>query len=431
MPTKAPPMVTLGSPVAILDEHELKDDRGKVLGYLSASCLQRIADNHNRLFDETGDEIPLVIGHTDDDSPEKEQPEVVGFASKFQVKKFFNTKKKALYCTWKIYKDKLHLLRKFPRRSVELWLDRWEVDPISLLGATTPDRRLGLVKMAAEGNHLTCEMSGDLMNDSSDTAQEVVALLQQSEVWKFMEQAMPALQQMLGQGQAGGGGEEFGGQADEGELPPEEGEAEDPSSFDEDVDDEVSPEGDDFEMGDEEPEDSFSPGGAQELDPDSEPDLENPVKKQHSATNTSIPTQKMSHRSASHDSLRIKLSRVERQLNTLTDDNRNLRLKLARAVRESDLIQLEAEGFDFDREEELEFVAALPDDRYANHIDRIRKRYSRVPLNGPNGHGAIPTMGPGEMDRRANITKAIDAATASGNPADYDRFLDGGGEKTY
>jgi len=64
--------------VPILDEHELKDNKGNVVIRLDKDKLQEIVNTNNTRMSNTGDEIPLVIGHTKDDAPESEQPEIVG-----------------------------------------------------------------------------------------------------------------------------------------------------------------------------------------------------------------------------------------------------------------------------------------------------------------------------------------------------------------
>src|SRR5579859_5194319 len=100
--------------------------------------LGRIAANNNRRVKETGDWTPIVIGHTKDNAPENEQPEIVGYASNFTVKPLFRTGRYAIHAVCRFFKNKLDKVKNFPRRSVELWVTREEVDPISLLGATSP-----------------------------------------------------------------------------------------------------------------------------------------------------------------------------------------------------------------------------------------------------------------------------------------------------
>jgi hypothetical protein len=390
-------LVEIQTPVAILDEHELKDDDGNVIGYLSPKVLQRIADNNNRRIRETGDEVPLVIGHTRDGAPEERQPEVIGFASNFCVKKFFNTGKQAIFTTWKVYPDKKELLKKFPRRSVELWLDRWEIDPISLLGATTPDRNLGLVRLSADGDKYTRTMGDNNVGDSQQTAEQVAAILMESAPWKFLET-------LYKQFQEGGG--------DQQEQPPAEEEAPQDEGFGDEGLDETSE-----ETGDELPEDiedeiPFDEG--EEQPPTEEEENVNPPVRKSAASASAMNTDTPRQLARNEDSFRIKFARQEKVNQSLISEVNTLQVKLARAEREKDLIQLEAEGFEFDRDEELKDVETMSEDRYKVHLSRIRKRYQRAPIGGPTRDGPIPTMGATGYDRASLVQRAIDEASAAG-----------------
>jgi hypothetical protein len=182
--------------VPVLDEHKLFDDDGKILAVIDESRLQQIADNNNRKIKETGDEVPLIVGHTNDDDPETKQPPIVGYATDFQVKRLFKTGRKALFATFKFFKDTAHLARQFPRRSVELWLRKWEVDPISLLGAHTPERSLGLLRFnRADGLHYSRAYSDMPLpqirrynaGQNPDMLNQVLAAIQQTDLWQEMK----------------------------------------------------------------------------------------------------------------------------------------------------------------------------------------------------------------------------------------------------
>src|SRR5690348_10993768 len=141
--------------VAILDEHSIRDKDGKILAKIDEARLKQIAEVNNKRIKDTGDMIPLVIGHTKGEVgeyvPEDQQPEIVGYAKNLRVGKFKNTSRKAIHATFQFFKDKLDKVRNFPRRSVELWLSDWKIDPISLLRATTPERDLGLLQLSKGG----------------------------------------------------------------------------------------------------------------------------------------------------------------------------------------------------------------------------------------------------------------------------------------
>ncbi len=136
--------------VFVLDPHQLRDKHGKVIVDVTEDMLNKIAQNQNARIKKTGDATPLVIGHTKDDGHEHEQPELVGYATDWRLEKFFKTGKRALACTFHVFSKAVDKVRKYPRRSVELWLDSLTIDPISLLGATTPERDLGLLKLSKD-----------------------------------------------------------------------------------------------------------------------------------------------------------------------------------------------------------------------------------------------------------------------------------------
>lgn len=138
--------------VPILDEHELVidgDDGKPSRLQINKPVLELIAANNNRRVAHTGDTVMLIDGHTSDD-PGAAQPEILGEADHFWVAPLFDTGRHALFARFKYDKDpaKFQKARKLGRRSVELWLDRWEIDPIALLGATAPERNLGVLRLS-------------------------------------------------------------------------------------------------------------------------------------------------------------------------------------------------------------------------------------------------------------------------------------------
>lgn len=127
--------------VPVLDEHRLVDQGREI--HVDAARLQRIAENTNRRFARTGDAVALIVGHTDDEPGSQERP-VVGWAKDLRVGPFVDGKK-AIYADFYYRKSKANVVGDYPRRSVELWLGKDEIDPIALLGGTTPERDLGVV----------------------------------------------------------------------------------------------------------------------------------------------------------------------------------------------------------------------------------------------------------------------------------------------
>ncbi|QDU25596.1 hypothetical protein ETAA8_06660 [Anatilimnocola aggregata] len=110
--------------------------------------LTLITERCNERIEDTGDYVPLIINHTSDDG--KSDPEVVGFVGPFAMGRLGTRRPlPAIFGRMWIYREKKHLLKKYPRISVEFWQDASDpgtgfFDPISLLGATTPELDLGL-----------------------------------------------------------------------------------------------------------------------------------------------------------------------------------------------------------------------------------------------------------------------------------------------
>jgi hypothetical protein len=361
------PQFVVKDNVPILDEHKLLDDDGEVLAVLDSAKLDRIARNMNRKARETGDLVPLVVGHTQDGLPERDQPEVVGYASNFRVKRFFSTGRKAIYCTFKFFRDKAHLARKFPRRSVELWLKKWEIDPISLLGASTPERALGLLQFSrGRGLHYSRTLGDKTvpMPEVDQVVQAVVAALKETKEWKLLES-------LSKKGPAPDEDQDVVPDTETEDLPPEEEDMPLPEE-----DEEPLPEDEDMPLEDDDP------------DPKKAQYMKNhqPVKKSAVASGTNTFTPGNDRLRMQRDQERIRKARYQRQVEDLTKETQTLRVRLARVEREKDLIQLESEGYQLDRAEELKAVEVLPDKAYQAHLARIRKRYQRAPFGGP-----IPT----------------------------------------
>lgn len=152
---------------AILDEHTFSNK--KKAERFDKARLERLAAKLNRRASELDDLVPIIVGHTTDDDAEDDQPPIVGYGSDYRVERLGRSDKWALTaCPWAAKGHKA-TFQKFPRRSVELWVDEVngdDIDPIALLGATTPRRTLGvhLFSRKTAGIHYarTCE---DSMND--------------------------------------------------------------------------------------------------------------------------------------------------------------------------------------------------------------------------------------------------------------------------
>ena len=142
--------------VPIFAEHRTTAKDGRELNFGFAE-LQAVCDRCNRRIDETGDYATVCIGHTPDpDSMAKgaNMPEMVGFAGPFRMGMMppspTGKQRYAILADLHIMAEDAAKLRKYPRRSPELWLeDKYEdmfLDPIALLGAEAPRLDMGLLE---------------------------------------------------------------------------------------------------------------------------------------------------------------------------------------------------------------------------------------------------------------------------------------------
>lgn len=151
--------------VAVVDEFRMADSSGGMVTLVDAKFLALVCARMNERELKTGDLSPIVIGHTDDETGEVDQPQLVGYARNWQCDPFFDTGRQAAFADFWLYKTvdlviggqkvtmtAKEVAKRWPRRSAEVWTDRHEIDPISLLGATTPARDLGLLKLSRGGS---------------------------------------------------------------------------------------------------------------------------------------------------------------------------------------------------------------------------------------------------------------------------------------
>lgn len=130
--------------VPIFDQHEQYDAQGNLVNRVDRAKLLDIAKKGNDREKRTGDLAPIGLGHTKPlPAPETEQPPIVGYACNYQVTADQDGKP-ILTTDWWIKKDQIQALDQYPRRSVELWKKRGDIDWIALL-KRSPERDLGLM----------------------------------------------------------------------------------------------------------------------------------------------------------------------------------------------------------------------------------------------------------------------------------------------
>lgn len=413
------------SDVPLLDEHTLKDEDGNEILKVDRRKLEEIARKNNERIAQTGDYTPYVVGHTREDAPEDEQPQIVGYATHFTVKPLKKTGRYAIHAHSKFFADKKHLVNRFPRRSVELWLDDWKIDPIALLGATTPERDLGLLQLARGGRRKLRRVfnpnpgpvryqmpfppaqtpSGppapaqpttqDMQQGAGDpqaaaVAQAVVAMLEDTAEWQWIRQQIEASQAApppAGDPMAGMDdmlppvasdqaldpmmGDEFGGGDEDAEYDDEDDEDEDEE--DEEEDDPVR-----YSASYASGTNTFTPGTSSNrpMTTYSRPPAGRPARPQAPADLSGLAYRLK----AAADARRLQYARQQRAMHYMASELQSLRLRYQRAEREKDLIQLEAEGVLLDRVEELDAVVGMPQKQYESYLGRLRKRYSRAPV---------------------------------------------------
>ena len=327
----------------------------------TAAKLKRIADKMNATRRATGDECPIIIGHTDDAKEEWEQPAIVGYASDFYVGRL-GPAPALLARHWKLYPESVvghrpdgtpvrmtadEILRRFPRRSPEWHVKDDLLDPISLLGATSPMRHLGLVRCARTPGVPP-------MNDLAGFLGALKDLIKQYE---------------------GGDAAPADADADAVQM---EGAAAAPSSTN-----------------------TYMPG-----------DDDDTLKMASAADKFRM----------ERDQLHRRLAALEKQDDERKKALDAEIVKMRRRTREADLTKMElSEGLVFDLAEELDAVTPLDDPAYEAHLVRMRKRYQRMPV-GPFVQTAPVREGGGKpAASKEQAARAAKLALASGKS--YDECL--------
>jgi len=146
-PFPAERFVTLRD-VPVFVEHETIAKDGRRLRFGRAE-LEAVCRRCNQRIDQTGDYAAVTLGHTPAPGEQKPEPPVVGFAGPFRLGKVGD--KWAILADMHIYREDVERVKKYPRRSPELWLektyDRMFMDPIALLGAEAPRLDMGLMML--------------------------------------------------------------------------------------------------------------------------------------------------------------------------------------------------------------------------------------------------------------------------------------------
>lgn len=317
--------------IPIFDEHErdgIKYDEAR---------LSRIAENNNCRIADTGDLVPLVPGHAPDGKPE-EATTILGWASNFQIGTWgIEQPRPCIFADFKFPLDMWEIARGLPRRSVELidyTTDQAFIDPIALLGGTTPYRDLGLLYSRKKSSSTTIyryELNGGSM-DKEELVKLVCECITNSDVGKWAAEKM---------------------KCEASEKAAEDKPAEDTADEDKPAE---------YEADDKEDK------------PADEDDDKEKLKNQR-------------------DQEQRKYARLEADHKLLSSRLADLERKERISTRKADLLGIEAEGVLFEMAEELDTVSDLDDKSYARHLDKMRKRYSRSPIGVKVPVQAMPAHG--------------------------------------
>jgi hypothetical protein len=394
--------------VPVFEAHEGVDEE----------VLHRIADRMNLRAEETGEGCPLIVGHTVDGKPEWEQPPIVGYCDRYKVKAgrrgiptLYHREK--LYPSCDVGGEMMtaeKIRRRFPRRSVEYLPHDDLLDPISMLGATTPRQELALA-YSNDGSRIRYAMPG--FADAGAPPQEELtgaeppmpappapgaqpAALDGITIINAFREFLSQLEAMSGRGVDVAPSAPPPAPAPEAAAMPPEPAAVPAPEMEKEIPEapaEENEEKEHFNMG------AAAVGGANA---------------------GYIPGMAGEERQRmANDQDRIRFSKLESEVAQLRKDNERLmqesavsRRRYSRAECEKQLIQCEAEGVQLDRAEELEMMAPLDpkkpgmsDEQIAGHMKRVRERYQRIPTGQLiRTEGDVSTGGGGK--RKAGATQA-------------------------
>lgn len=401
--------------VPIFDEH----------GSFSRTDLEEIAANSQARIDDTGDSCPLTLGHTPKKGEQLPDPPIVGSARNFRVGQFGKTNPRAcIFADFDIEAKHADLVREqYPRRSIELWPQDRVIDPIALLGSRTPQRDLGLLKFnrhADESVHYSRERDGEperheMGNEGMFTMQDFLSTFLETPIGRVMQEIVDERLQQKASNVAtadqvnqnaedalGGDEEQLPGE----ELPPEE--AMNPDELPGDMDDEPADEA----PGDESP---F----------DEEPDMADEKKKK--------PPVKMERGADAirmeRDQLAIKFARLEKEFAELKAESATNKAKRWKSEREAKLVQLEAEGVQFERATEMEDTESMSPEKFEKHLTKMRKCYNRAPINHRIFTGEIADGGGAPKRRGVESKEDLDKVhrymrDKKYGPDQYDRAIE-------
>lgn len=364
-----------------------------------ASAMERIAKRCNERIKRRNAFCPIAILH----NKEGRDPEVIGFLGPYRTGEIpaedGRGMVKAVYGRMRVYKEDFHKLKRYPRVSVELWSSKSEptsgyFDPVSLLGAETPeldlpihyakDEKAGLrcVKysrlmhyaaaspggtnvvlpgMVEEKKPKTYEKASKLMLSPEDIQQIVVAMKPVCQAIFAEMNPAPQVDDEMSDPEMPPADEPDGD-----EMPPEMPPADEAAPADDAPAEEAAP-----EIAEDKPEEKPEAPPVDAEKPDEEDDEPAVKKYQRERDEYQVKYQKavvdLREITAKHDELAAVVEGSKREAR--------------RAVRYQKLNDLKAQGFVIVPDEEIADVQDLSDAAFGKFTDTVVKKYQRIPLN--------------------------------------------------
>lgn len=117
---------------------------------------------------------------------------------------------------------------------------------------------------------------------------------------------------------------------------------------------------------------------------------------------------------------KARYEKIESELKELREEAAKAKAEKVQAERYSKLSDLQHEGFNLDPKEEVDFTKDFTDEQFETYLDRIPKRYSRIPLENvvPRLHTPdleSPKQRADDEKKQKYSRRAIEIATAAAN----------------
>ena len=395
--------------------------------------LEEIVRVNNARIEDTGDCIPVILGHTKDGVSEVSQPPIVGWADGLKIVKLGKLSPRyAISASFRILKDCVDIVKNFPRRSVELWTQDNVIDPIALLSTSRPAKSLGLMtfSQARTGAKLIkyyeqgANMDDTVVADKDTLVKLITSTIENSEIGQYVRSQMtkPDPVESPEEELQEDGKEEAAmddkADADEKQELAEEGAPSDPPADEEKAAPKEDAPGEEKPKEDKPEKKSMVEQEAckQEADEDSDPRLrglaqeaeehpelstevlaklvddhlaEDPDYYSAGGDNTTIPAELVEKHAMDEVMREDVIARYRKDNENLRSEVEQLARELNRFAREKELFKLNTQ-FAFDLAEELKIVSDYSDAQFVRHCDVIRSRYSEYPIN--RGTGVVPVV---------------------------------------